>query len=442
LAAFLKIFKGIPSFSHPERYEYQIRKLITNAQGKGFGKLFALRQRDIPLFNFNFDAHNLANAIAADIRLENYTLSSPSQRIIQSKTKQRLIYDYNLTDKIVIGAISQLLNELLENIMSQSSYAFRVGFGPYNVLTDLSTYIRRIRNMGKKEIYLFKTDFVGYSDRIHVAPNSFLWSYIDELMARNQVKPSKYQMGLIQSMIRPEYFNLDERQQCNSFGAPTGTAIITFVNNLYAFKVDDMFEDEPDIFYARYCDDILILHPDPAQLKVYVQKLESFLKIIRLDTNTKKNILACLNTSGGKTSIDGFTSLNYFDYLGYRMSGHGTISISKQRERKFIRLMIQRIKDVTKTLQYKNIDEAAFIICHSLNHYYVNRMVGENSARSIIKESSNHGQLQHIDYLIALEIAKALTKIPSVKAFRVLSYKEIREVYGLKSLLQIRNYSK
>ena len=436
----LKKIIGIPTFSLPQRYEYQIEKMVSNAQTKGTSKLFDSRQNDIPLFNFNFDVYNLAKAITTDIRKQRYQLTPPKQRIVKTKTKQRLIYDYCLTDKIVIASISQLLNELLEKLISDRSYAFRIGSNPYFVVQKLSDYILDFYKKKGKNLYIFKTDFVAYSDSINVGPNSVLWNYISELFELHSIIPHDYQLNLIKQIIRPEHYNLEEHLQCNMYGAPTGTAIISFVNNLYAFKIDKLFDNQPDLFYARYCDDILLLHPNRDILLQQITILEEAIKKIQLKTNRKKNTLACFNRSGA-TDSDSFPALNYIDYLGYRISANGLICLSKPRQRKFLRLMKQRINDILKTIHYQSIDEAGAIICHALNHYMINKVMGEQSAHAIITESSDHGQLKHLDYQLALAVAKALTRTNSVKAFREISYRKIRGKYGLKSLIVLRNGS-
>lgn len=436
---FIKKWLGIPSFSLPTRYEFQIQKMVASVQAKGAAKLFELRQNDIPLFNFNFDIYYLAKALSTDIRKERYQLSMPKQRMVNTKTKQRLIYDYNLTDKIVIASISQLLNELLESIISDRSYAFRVGSNPLMVVKTLSNYILHYRKKHTDNLYLFKTDFVAYSDSICIGPKSVLWDYIAELFQAHHIIPSPYQLKLITQIIRPEHYNLDNRLQTNVYGAPTGTAIISFVNNLYAFKIDKLFDNQPDLFYARYCDDIVLLHPDKEKLLAYIDRFNNEIEKIQLKTNSRKNILACFSRSGAAYDDQRFQSLNYIDYLGFRLSSHGLFCLSKPRQRKFLRLMVQRINDILKTLPHQSIDEAGSIICHALNDYMINKVIGEQSARALISESSDHGQLKQLDYQLALNVAKALTRINSVKAFRVISYKKIRETYGLKSILMLRN---
>jgi hypothetical protein len=436
---FFKKFIGIPTFSLPQRYEFQINKMVANVQAKGASKLFELRQNDIPLFNFNFDVHNLAKAISTDIRKQRYQLSHPKQRLIKTKTKERLIYDYSLTDKIVIGSVSQLLNELLEKVISERSYAFRVGSNPYLVVKKLSDYILDLRKKKTPDLYAFKTDFVAYSDSINVGPNSVLWDYIDELFETHGIAPLDYQLDLIKQIIRPEYYSLDRKLQTNIYGAPTGTAIITFVNNLYAFKIDKLFDNQPSLFYARYCDDILLLHSNKEVLLEQIEILESEIKKIQLKTNIKKNTLACFSRSGAKQDDERFEALNYIDYLGYRIASNGLFCISKPRQRKFLRLMRQRISEILKSTHFQSIDEAGTTICHALNNYMVNKVIGEQSARSIITESSDHGQLKHLDYQLALEVAKVLTEINGVKAFRKISYRKIREKYGLKSIIMLRN---
>ncbi len=439
----LNIFKknkGIQTFSHPVRYLYQINKLIANAKSKGLSALFELTQQDVPLFNFSFDADNLANAIAVDIRKERYHLTTPRQRLIETKNKKRIIYDYPLTDKIVIGVIAQVMNELLEQVMSDKSYAFRVGSSPLHVVKDFTTYIKsKQKHSNIREFYIFRTDFVAYSDEIDVRQNSIFWKNLDELFNLFAIRPSFYQLQLIKEVIRPEFYNLEGHLQSNLSGVPTGTSMITFINNFYAYKIDNVIGADNEIFYARYCDDILICHTDKDYLKNVGKKLLEMIDAISLKTNAKKDFWGYF-TPAGKASDDPlFEGTNMYDYLGYRIHAHGTFSLSTARQNKFLQIIHRRIKNISRSARFKTPFHKGKIICNSINDSLIKTYVGEQSALSMIRESSDHGQLKHLDYQIALRIAENLSGLKGPKAFRKYSYEYIRKTLGLRSLITLRN---
>lgn len=429
---------GLPTATHPMRYEYQIKKMVEKVRAKGIIKLFEKSQDEVALFNFNFDAQRAAIAIATDVRKERYWLSPPTQRLIETKSKKRIVYDYNITDKIVINVFSQLLNELLEKVISENSYAFRVGKKPLDVLTNLSSYIRKQYNEGHKAVYVFRTDFVAFSDEINVMPNSVLWENIRNLFEEVGITPSAYQSKLIESMIRPEFYNFENALQCNCFGAPTGSAIITFINNLYAHEIDRSMSKDSSMFYARYCDDILICHSDKSVVEAAKSTLMKKIHEINLRVNPKKDFTCRLSTSG-YSEDKLYPGTNRFDYLGYSVTGAGLICLSKPRQRKFLRLMFRRIDDLYLAADTKDVDKLGRLIAQSINDFYTKFLIGEQSAKCIIRESSDHGHLKNLDYLIALHIAEKLARTDGVRAFRKVSYQTIRNSYGLLSLVNLRN---
>lgn len=441
LHIFKKIFKkniGIPSLAHPMRYLYQIKKLVSNAKGKGLSQLFEQSQDSVQLFNFCFDADILSTALATDIRKEQYHLSQPQQRLLKVKNKQRLVYDYPLTDKIVLGVLSQVLNELLTQVMSKHSYAFQIGKSPVQVIQSLANYIKSFPN-NISEFYLFRTDFVSYSDEIDVRENSIFWTNLEELFTLFSIKPTQYQWKLIKDAIRPECYNLNGLLQCNLAGVPTGTAMVTFTNNFYAYKIDHIMEKYEDIFYARYCDDIILCHPDPSYLKEKSIELKTLIHSLSLRTNPKKEMWNYFTTSGKACDNPEFTGVNAYEYLGYRVRANGMFTLSKARQRKILKTLFYRISNTYKSASFKNKIQAGEIICHAINNSYTNPSMAEPGILSLINETTDHAQLKHLDYLIALRIAETLSGIRGTKAFRHYPYKKIRAEFGLRSLIVLRN---
>lgn len=438
---FEKLFKtqGIKTLTHPTRYLYQIRKLVDNTQRLGVSQLFIQRQETVPLFNFYFDAHNLADAIALEVRNDAYQLTNPRQRVIKTKSKERIIYDYPATDKILLGVLSQVLNECLEEVISDKSYAFRSGKKVQDVMDDWSRYIRSHKKNNIHAFYFFRTDFVGYSDEIDVRENSQLWSNLHELFTYLKIIPTPYQWRLIRDAIRPEYYNLEGLLQCNLSGVPTGTSMITFTNNFYAYKIDNIIGANADLFYIRYCDDILLCHPDKAVLLEKKKELMAMIESLSLHTNDKKNFLGYFSSAGNASDDPQFTGCNSYDYLGYRMYADGTFSLSRQRLRKFLRSIYQYIDNIRYSAQFKNSNHAGKIICRALNDVLTKRIIGEQGAVALIQECSNHAQLKQLDYLIALRVAETISGVKGARAFRSVPYQRIRETYKLESLVNLRN---
>jgi hypothetical protein len=66
------------------------------------------------------------------------------------------------------------------------------------------------------------------------------------------------------------------------------TAISPFLGALYLSDLDKVFDKQPDIFYLRYMDDIIILIKTKRQLKKAKKRLFAILKDLRLEISPRK----------------------------------------------------------------------------------------------------------------------------------------------------------
>jgi len=76
-------------------------------------------------------------------------------------------------------------------------------------------------------------------------------------------------------------------------GLPIGNLTSQFFANIYLNELDQFAKHQLKIkYYLRYVDDILILHQDPKQLKIWHEQLDKFLKEkLKLHFHPQKSIL-------------------------------------------------------------------------------------------------------------------------------------------------------
>ena len=106
--------------------------------------------------------------------------------------------------------------------------------------------------------------------------------------------------------------------------------------------------------------------------------------------------------------------------------------------------MRQRIKSTAHLTRHSGKIKRIKLICEVVNALLQNSntWLQENKIKSKIDKINDRQVLKQLDFLIALEIAKWVTGIKSVKAFRYLSYRDLRHRYGLISITYIRNKNK
>ena len=131
-----------------------------------------------------------------------------------------------------------------------------------------------------------------------------------------------------------------------------------------------------------------------------------------------------------------FSGCHKISILGCSISGKGNIGTKKNK----ISLIISEIKESIQTtynlIKDEPYEEKIKIICSCVNAILrgsrfdcIKNPVIQTQLLSI----DSRENLKHLDFLIALEIAKSITKEQSLKAFRSLPYTKLRDTYGLES---------
>ncbi len=421
----------------PWRYERQIKHLYYRTRDKGLAQVFIQEQFEVPLINFYFDSTRLSQAIANNVKHELYYFKPHTQFRKQVNQKVRVLYDPSIIDKIVAGVVANILNELIEPYLSKNCFAYRPGSSPELVVKKLSHYLKSHEK--SHGLYFIKTDIRAYTDSIPVGDNSELFKILDRIFQSLKHPPSTYQINLIKSIIRPAYINTEGHRQCNLFGLPMGIPITTSIANIYASEMDYALETFPDLFYVRYCDDIFIAHQDYAVLLKAISVLDNELNRLCLSRNAKKDLVRYFNKSGRADEQQNIKGTNFINYLGFRISSNGLYCVSKTRQRRFLKLIRSRVRSMARISIHENLDTRGKAICSAINAALSDFDMQDSETLALLNTVTDHNQLKHLDFTIALYIAEKLSQVKGVKAFRHVPYKKIRDKWGLLSLIQLRN---
>ncbi|MEA2113563.1 MAG: RNA-directed DNA polymerase [Patescibacteria group bacterium] len=158
-------------------------------------------------------------------------------------------------------------------------FSFQNLLTAYYLQTDISAFFMSL-----------KKDILYNIIKLHTKHPEILW------LARQIIfqDPTKnfYQKGdpKLFRLILPHksLFKIPENQ-----GLPIGNLTSQFFANVYLNELDQFAKHQLKIkYYLRYVDDILILHQNPKQLKLWGQKLDQFLKEkLKLHFHPQKSIL-------------------------------------------------------------------------------------------------------------------------------------------------------
>jgi hypothetical protein len=109
--------------------------------------------------------------------------------------------------------------------------------------------------------------------------------------------------------------------------------------------------------------------------------------------------------------------------------------------RALLRELNRRAIRTANASQQKEPAYVGAIVCSAVNRALEpqDRSGRERSASLVRRVVTDRNQLKQLDYWIARIVVGAVTGDTNVRAFRKVSYREIRQKWGLKSVLHARN---
>ncbi|MBR3220956.1 MAG: hypothetical protein IKF72_01885 [Kiritimatiellae bacterium] len=219
----------------------------------------------------------------------------------------------NLADRIIIGRLATYLRDVFDSQMRDNSYAFRKD-GKIKHLTAIRTLRDfRLRYLNRK-LYVAECDIQKFFDIIHhdVAMDAFkafavaneseiepwMWSavraYLESYSSFRNLEEDadvpdeqKKLVGFNSSVklrkaIKKIYGNISPRSL--PLGIPQGGALSPLLINLVLHRADEavLSGDDGELFYARYCDDMVIVHPDVKKCKAAFDRYLMMMESLRL----------------------------------------------------------------------------------------------------------------------------------------------------------------
>lgn len=275
----------------------------------------------------------------------------------------------DLHDRILIGKTTTYLRDIFDSELKDCCYAFRRNgkrFSFRSAVTDLVEYRKRFAG---KTLYVADCDVQKFFDVINhdvirSAFDSFLQRVADKMpdpRARHVLDAylDVYSFPAILENCQDQAV-IDKRDYvarvpdavleelypgediCGlHIGIPQGGALSPLLANLVMDAVDRavLSDSDPDLFYARYCDDMVIVHPDKskcvAALRRYLDAMELLkLPIHKLSRKTRYSASYFSEKSKGpiawkKTSI-GLPGTNWVSFLGHQIRYDGEVRVRKE----------------------------------------------------------------------------------------------------------------
>ena len=419
------------------RYERQIERL--HQRYLLTSRLYELRQSDVSLATIVIKRGKVARLLAREVGEGRYELEPGELRTIRARHKTREVFSCRITDLIVHGVVADIVAEAMEAQLSPRVFSYRKGVAWVMPISELAAYLRAERRKHAdphaRGVYVLRRDVDSYTDSIPVGATSLLWTMLKGELG-DPLPP------LVEQVVRADLRLPDGAVVCRTRGLPMGQPIASVVANLYLRELDRALEEIPGGFYARYGDDFLFAHPDPAVARDADALMDDVVAGLSLTVNEKKKRTSFL-TPAGRPSPDwpkakGASSV---PFLGTHISGDGTVGLDGKKVRLLLRELDERTTSTVRTLNGADREQAGRAVCAVVNRALdpQSALTQQKSAVLLRRVVSDRRQLEQLDYWIARLVVKSLTGRRDVRGFREIPYRKLRRDWGLVSLVAERN---
>lgn len=233
----------------------------------------------------------------------------------QSGRKVRHLAVLNVNDRICHNAISNVLYSRFNQYTDYKNVSYKKGIGTKNVALELSDALVEYGNY-----YLIKSDLEGYFDNVPIEQIDKLFDWMESEEPSAIWKPIRYEYHdnriEINGEMTEKYMSLRQ-----------GNPIATLLSNLLLRHIDKEM-DNYNVFYRRYCDDIIIVSKTKEETERAFARFLEMLNEIGIGINNDKT--------------ERHTQDDWFEFLGFSFK-KGMRSISE----KTLRNLKLKIKTIT-----------------------------------------------------------------------------------------------
>jgi hypothetical protein len=366
--------------------------------------------------------------IIFNIENSDYKISRPEIRGIKKKVKKKVLICrpialYNLKDKIICSLTAKYFTHFFEYAFLDCSYAFRAKDKFNNIPTHHDCIVKITENRKKeKDLWVAECDIQKFFDTVQ---HEHLLKVFNELSldieSRNNtildIKAKRifelflssfsFQEDVLSLNGNSEWFKSrglpngnfdwvaddlnkqfkDDYTLKYKIGVPQGNAISCFISNLILHNVDErVFNYKSDIFYLRYCDDMVLMHKSEITcseaLRVFMDGLHKNFLLFHEPKRTinyreRKNSLAFWNHKSKEPFYWGNKHLNqnsipWVSFVGYQLDYTGRIRVRKATLKKETKKQTATAQKLLKSLGKLNNKD---VIKEANSRLSVNQMV-------------------------------------------------------------------
>lgn len=253
------------------------------------------------------------NLQALHTRLHNGSYRvKPSRRVYIPKAdgKERPLGIASLEDKVLQGAVVELLNAVYETDFLGFSYGFRPGRSPHQALDALVVALRR-----KKVNWVLDADIRGFFDTID---HGWMQQFVQHRIGDQRI------LRLIGKWLKAGVMEANQWQPSEE-GTPQGAVISPLLANVYLHDVLDLWVNQwrqrharGDVIIVRYADDFVIGFQHRSDAERFHHDLRERLAKFSLQLHGEKTRLIEFGRyAAEKRKARGEGKPQTFDFLGF-----------------------------------------------------------------------------------------------------------------------------
>lgn len=368
--------------------------------------------------------------IKISIKNNKYNINKPD---IYPKPKEdnktcRPISIFPLKEKIIICLTNKYFTDLFDDFFFEHSYAFRstqLINGKKKILSHhdaIKTLMGYQQGMGDKKLWVSECDMKKFYDTVNhsIIKKSFnklisrvkkekpdLYSKDAERLFYQYLESYKFNKNVLPYNKHSAYFKkfnipngkfgwvkkeFEERNYYKSFnnakiGVPQGGALSSLIANIVLDYADKQVlnNSDDDLLYLRYCDDMIIIHPDKEKCeeasKTYKDSLES-LKLIPHEfkkdlQNTADSFWAAKSKAAYKWDGAGNGVFPWIGFVGYEIHHKGYIRVRKSSLKKEMKKQYETINEIKLAVPKEDKRVTNKAILESA----INRLIGMSVGR-------------------------------------------------------------
>jgi len=200
----------------------------------------------------------------------------------------RAIANYGLIDRIISGQCAKYLIDIFDKGFIQNSYAFRKNqLNHHQAIIDLIEYRKKYSN---KILWVAECDIKGFFDCVHHEQAHQAFNEAQKRAESNGIVIDRRAIEIFELYLQSYSFTqvaipqadkwfqennpqgylkeIDQDLKPEFIGIPQGGALSCLIANLMLDHADrkvishEVEKEKENLFYARYCDDMILVHPE------------------------------------------------------------------------------------------------------------------------------------------------------------------------------------